>query len=83
MNNKVNSHHHPVLYYDSEALAAHLGFSAKTLKRWRAEGYGPPYIKIGALVRYSVEAVDKWLADQTHPPRPGIRGIRPARKGGV
>ncbi len=40
----------------SKEVAASLGVSAATLSRWRFEGTGPPYLKLGstlkALVRY-------------------------------
>jgi predicted site-specific integrase-resolvase len=37
----------------SEATAAEtLGLSARTLERWRVEGRGPAFIKLGKSVRY-------------------------------
>ena len=33
-------------------LANQLGRSVRTLKRWRAQRIGPPYIRLGREVRY-------------------------------
>lgn len=48
---------------DSSALAAEAevarrwGRSVRTLQRWRAEGYGPAYIRIGGCIFYRVDDV--------------------------
>ena len=36
------------------ALAQRWNKSLRTLQRWRSEGYGPPYIRIGGTVHYRV-----------------------------
>jgi predicted DNA-binding transcriptional regulator AlpA len=38
------------------------GRSIPTLQKDRLRGNGPPFIKIGRLVRYSPSAVQAWLA---------------------
>lgn len=43
-------------------LASYLGISLPTLARWRLEGAGPSFLKIGSRVAYRREAVDQWLA---------------------
>lgn len=78
MQNTDISRHNPILYYDTYTLAEHLGLSWETLKKWRQTGYGPPWIKIGQLVRYNVAEAEAWLAAQVPPPKPRRR-----RKGGV
>ena len=40
------------------------GRSIPTLQKDRLKGLGPPYLKIGRLVRYSPSAVQAWLDDQ-------------------
>ncbi len=40
------------------------GRSIPTLQKDRLRGNGPPFIKIGRLVRYSPSAVQAWLDDQ-------------------
>jgi hypothetical protein len=34
--------------------------SVGTLRNWRAQRVGPPFIKIGKSVLYPVEALDEW-----------------------
>lgn len=31
------------------------------LQRWRQSGFGPPYLKIGDMIRYQRKALEKWL----------------------
>lgn len=38
-------------------LASRWGMSPKTLQRWRMEGRGPHYLKLGKRVSYPVKAV--------------------------
>jgi predicted DNA-binding transcriptional regulator AlpA len=47
-----------------EEVAKHLHVSLAALRRWRLEGRGPQFIKVGALVRYRPEALEDWLASQ-------------------
>jgi hypothetical protein len=45
-----------------ERLAAELGRSTATLRRWRRQGIGPPYISgVGRDIWYRIEAVEAWL----------------------
>lgn len=39
--------------------------SLKTLQRWRAAGIGPSYIKVGGRIRYSTEALQRYLDKNT------------------
>ena len=41
------------------------GPSPRTLEKWRKDGDGPPYIKVGHFVRYRESAVQRWLDQQT------------------
>lgn len=45
----------------SRQLPAYVGLSIQTLARWRHEGKGPEYVKIGRMVAYRVKAVRSWL----------------------
>ncbi len=38
-------------------LAVRWGYSPATLRKWRVEGRGPDYVKIGYGVRYSLETI--------------------------
>lgn len=48
---------------DSREIAAYLKVSESTLSRWRSAGQGPPFLRLGGIARYRVDAVDAWLAD--------------------
>jgi len=43
-------------------VAEHIGVSLQTVRRWRRERLGPPYVKIEASVRYRQEDVDAFVA---------------------
>ena len=47
-------------------LAEQLGLSTRTLLRWRLQGAGPAYVRIGRSVRYSGAAVRAWMARGHH-----------------
>ncbi len=49
--------------------AAHIGRSVRTLQQWRYRGEGPPYIKAGKAVRYSIRDLDAWLLEHRVEPR--------------
>jgi predicted DNA-binding transcriptional regulator AlpA len=58
----------PIILISSKRTAAMLGIKLQTLRRWRYEGKGPEYIrmgaKIGSRVAYRVDAVESWI--ETH-----------------
>ncbi len=41
-------------------LASRWGMSPKTLQRWRTEGRGPHYLKLGKRVTYTVNAIEAY-----------------------
>jgi predicted DNA-binding transcriptional regulator AlpA len=43
-----------------------MGLRPSTLEIWRLQGKGPPYRKIGRLVRYSEAEVLAWIDDQIY-----------------
>ena len=45
--------------------AARLALSPRTLQQWRVKGGGPPFLKLGAAVRYDPDVLDQWEEDQT------------------
>jgi len=51
-------------FYTPETLATYLGVSLSTIYRWNSSVYGPPFVKLGNLVRYTYEAVELLLARQ-------------------
>lgn len=47
---------------DSREVAAYLKVSEATLSRWRTDKKGPPFLRMGGITRYRVDAVEAWLA---------------------
>lgn len=54
----------------SREVAAYLKVSESTLSRWRSAGTGPPFLRLGGIARYRLDAVDRWLGElaQDHAP---------------
>jgi hypothetical protein len=52
----------PAAVMSTEELARFLRCSTQMLEILRCKGGGPPYAKIGKLVRYRAESVLAWLA---------------------
>lgn len=61
----------PTLLNEKQA-AAFLGVSVKTLQSWRFLRKGPPYIKMGAAVRYQQAGLDQYVRGCCI--RPGFAG---------
>jgi excisionase family DNA binding protein len=43
-------------------VSRYLGVPEGTLAKWRSQGSGPPFCKVGKHIRYHWVDVDKWLA---------------------
>lgn len=52
-------------FFDEKHLCAVFGISSVTATKWRAKAKGPPFIKVGRLVRYRRSDVDAWLRANT------------------
>lgn len=52
----------------SNTLATYLGIAPQTIRRWRLEGRGPKYLRLGdslkARVAYRPSDVDEWLENR-------------------
>jgi predicted DNA-binding transcriptional regulator AlpA len=59
----IAAHDSPLI--DEKRLCADLGISSVTATKWRAKAAGPPFIKVGRLVRYRRADVEAWLASRT------------------
>lgn len=46
------------------AVAKRLGVDPKTLQNWRCRGNGPPFVRVGRLVRYEPESIQQWIESQ-------------------
>jgi excisionase family DNA binding protein len=44
-----------------QQLAKELQVSVRTLERWRREGTGPPWVRVGRSPRYRRQDIDRWL----------------------
>lgn len=51
--------------YCESVISKKLVCEEKTLQSWRSRGGGPPFVKIGRLVRYRGCDVKKWIASRT------------------
>lgn len=47
-----------------QELAEREGVALQTIRAWRTTGYGPRGFKVGRLVRYRLEDVLAWEAEQ-------------------
>ena len=60
---------HPTNQFDvlmtPEQTAKQLGLGVSTLARWRLEGIGCRFAKLGRSVRYRQSDIDDWLENQT------------------
>lgn len=54
----------PRKYLSPEEASSYLGLSMPLLAKWRGEGEGPAYSKIGARVSYAVEDLDRFMAQR-------------------
>ena len=46
---------------DTRESARLLGLSPRTLEKWRYEGSGPPFLKMGRRVLYTKEDLVAWM----------------------
>lgn len=54
-----------VQHLGTKEVAFRLKVHPVTVAAWRVRGYGPPYIKTGKNVLYSVAALEAWEKSQT------------------
>jgi predicted DNA-binding transcriptional regulator AlpA len=46
---------------DTHQVHDRTGIPEGTLRNWRSEGQGPPYMKAGRRVRYPEDLLDEWI----------------------
>jgi hypothetical protein len=51
----------PRLLLDPEKTAEYLAVTVATLAKWRVNGGGPPFLKLGSRVRYDQKDIDRWI----------------------
>ena len=60
----------PILVNEGQT-AKLLSVSVAALRRWRREGRGPKYHKLGRAIRYLLSDVNRWLEAQAVDVEPG------------
>lgn len=55
-------------YTDNAGAAAFLGLQPATLEIWRTRREGPPFIKVGKVVRYSMADLREYLEARRQKP---------------
>ena len=53
------------IYYPEKSVAERLYLSCACLRKWRKEGRGPKWIKLGRAVRYPAPDLEAWLAEHS------------------
>jgi hypothetical protein len=62
-------------FLTEKELAIEIGRSVRHIKRWRTQGLGPPFCRIGRTPVYRVEAVRDWIrSHEKQMPREAVRG---------
>ena len=49
---------------NTKQAATQIGLKPNTLAKWRCEGGGPVFFKVGRSVRYRLEDLSAWLAEK-------------------
>jgi hypothetical protein len=72
-----------VQHFNQVELSRRWRLSPRTLERWRFQGTGPRYLKIGGRVVYRLEDIEAYEAEQLKagaaqaaPPTPPLRLVR-------
>lgn len=52
--------------YKADKAAEFLGVSVTTLSKWRWLGKGPKFVRIGRSIRYPLESLQAYVAENTH-----------------
>ena len=48
----------------TEEVAEHFRVNPSTVRRWRLDGVGPRFVKIGSVYRYPRGLIDVWVSEQ-------------------
>lgn len=67
---------------DTEGASALLGCSAAALAKFRTERRGPPYVRVGKLVRYRRADLTRWVQSRRVLPEQNARPERGMRLAG-
>ena len=53
-------------FVSAKEAARILRVHPNTLCKWRISGGGPPFIKVGTRIRYSISEISRWMRDHTY-----------------
>ena len=53
-------------YFNTKEVAKYMKISPRTIERWRTEGQGPEYHKVGRKVIYNVSDINAYLASNKY-----------------
>lgn len=51
----------PKTYLNAEETGRHIGTAVQTLARWRCEGGGPPFFRVGRKIMYGLKDLTAWM----------------------
>jgi hypothetical protein len=51
----------PKKYLNAEEASQFIGAAVQTLARWRCEGGGPPFIRVGRKIMYAIDDLIAWM----------------------
>lgn len=49
------------LYLTEKKTSDRIAVSKSALRKWRRERLGPPYVKLGRMIRYPLGELEKWM----------------------
>ena len=61
--NKAPVYNNPATVMTVQQASDHLGLAVSTLNKWRCQGGGPAFIKMGRAVRYRVEDLENYISE--------------------
>lgn len=47
-----------------DTAAQWLGISRRTLDGWRCRGFGPRWVRVGRVIRYRQDELERWIKGQ-------------------
>jgi len=48
----------------TDEVAEHFRVNPSTVRRWRLDGVGPRFVKVGSVYRYPRAIIDEWVSDR-------------------
>ena len=70
----------PARLLNERKAAARLGVNPQTLKRWRAQGRGPVFLKLVGRYRYTEKHIEEFLAQSVIDPAAAATARNRARR---